>query len=116
LRYLIIFYLIFGQIFGKNQNNVVEASPCDHPLIKLAEKEGLKAVSLKDIRKLKKLMKECERDGGRKRIKQIYSNDWKRDYQKARTMASWTSTHAMCVFVSFGYYFIGKIFATKPDS
>ena len=91
-------------------------SPCEDPLIKLAETKGIKAVPLKDMRKLKKLMKACERDGGKDQIKKLYVNDWNRDYKKARRMASWTSTHAMCVFVSFGYYFVGKVVATTPSS
>ena len=113
MRYLI---LLSSLVIGKEQLILEKPNPCDHYLIKLAEKEGFKAIPISEIRKLEKLMRECERSGGRSKIRQIYSNDWKRDYEKARIMASWTSTHAVCVFVTFSYYFIGKIFATKPDS
>ena len=39
-----------------------------------------------------------------------------KEIKKAKSMASWTSTHAMIVFVSFGYYFAGRVLATKPGS
>ena len=79
-------------------------------------RQALKAVPLKDMIKLRKLIKECEKSGGKDQIKKLYENDWKRDYKKAKSMASWTSTHAMVVLVSFGYYFAGKVLATKPGS
>ena len=93
-----------------------DASPCEDPLLKLAELEGIKAIPFKDILRFEKLVKACENDGGEKIIEKIYDKDWNRDYNSARRMSSWTSTHAMCVFVSFAYYFAGKIFATVPSS
>ena len=111
-------YLLFlsSLVFGEDQVPLPAPNPCDHYLILLAEKEGLKAIPISDLISFEKLAKECERNGGRSKISQIYTNDWKRDYEKAKTMASWTSTHAVCVFVTFGYYFLGKIFATKPGN
>ena len=83
---------------------------------KFAQTKGIKAVPLKDIRRFNKLLKACERQGGKEEIKQLFYKDWQRDYNSARRMASWTSTHAMCVFVTFGYYFAGRVLATKPSS
>ena len=71
-----------GIIFAKDGNNK-EYNPCNHPLIRLAESKGLKAVPLKDIIKLRKLIKECEKSGGKDQIKKLYENDWKRDYKKS---------------------------------
>ena len=105
--------LLFGIVIAKSDNKK-DYNPCNHPLIRLAESKGLKAVPLKDMIKLRKLIKECEKSGGKDQIVKLYENDWKRDYQSARTMASWTSTHAMVVLVSFAYYFAGKGLATKP--
>ena len=82
----------------------------------LAQTKGIKAVPLKDIRRFNKLLKACERQGGKEEVKQLYYKDWQRDYNSSRRMASWTSTHAMCVFVAFGYYFSGRVLATKPSS
>ena len=87
--------------------------PCEDPLIKLARLEGIKAVPLKDMRKFKRLMKACEREGGKEQVKQLYSKDWQRDFKSSRRMASWTSTHAICVFVSFAYFFAGLALVKK---
>ena len=105
--------LLIGLLIAKGEDKK-DYNPCNHPLIRLAESKGLKAVPLKDMIKLRKLIKDCERSGGKDQIVKLYENDWKRDYKSARTMASWTSTHAMVVVVSFGYYFAGKVLATKP--
>ena len=115
MKQIISSILFLGIIFakdGKNKDN----NPCNHPLIRLAESKGLKAVPLKDMIKLRKLIEKCEKSGGKNQIKKLYENDLKRDYKKAKSMASWTSTHAMVVLVSFGYYFAGKVLATKPES
>ena len=111
-------YLLFlsSLVLGESQVFLKAPNPCDHYLIILAEKKGLKAIPISDLLMFEKLVEECERNGGRSRIRQMYTNDWKRDYERAKTMASWTSTHAVCVFVTFGYYFLGKIFATKPGN
>ena len=108
--------LIFLGILAAQKPKKESVSACDDPLIKLAQTKGIKAVPLKDIRRFNKLLKACERQGGKEEIKQLYHKDWQRDYNSARRMASWTSTHAMCVFVSFGYYFAGRILATTPSS
>ncbi len=111
----IVLTIILCARFLFSQEYVEElTSPCDDPLIRLAEEEGIKAIPIKDILRFKKLLKACKRQGGKEQIKQLYRSDWERDYRKARRMASWTSAHAMCVFVSFGYYFAGKVLATKP--
>ena len=94
--------------------NKKKSNPCKHPLIRLAETKGLKSVPLKDTIKLRKLIKQCEGNGGKKQISKLYDDDWERDYKRTRRMASWTSTHAMLVSVSFVYYFAGKVLATKP--
>ena len=101
--------LIFNQLAGQDTSK-----PCEDPLIILAEEKGIKAIPLRQIKRYKKLVKECENLGEKEKIKRLIYNDWQRDYEKAKKMQSWTSTHAMCVFVSFGYYFAGQILATKP--
>ncbi len=114
---LVIVYIVSSCLLlsqGKVESEL--SSPCDDPLIKLAEEKGIKAIPLKDMLRFKKILKMCKRQGGKEQIKQLYKSDWERDYKKARRMASWTSAHAMCVFVSFGYYFAGKVLATKPSS
>ena len=114
---IIVLHITFLKIvFASDLFITEEVSPCNHPLLELANKEGIKAVPLKDILLFKRLLKKCENEGGKKVVEKIVKNDWDRDYKTSRRMASWTSTHAMCVFVSFGYYFLGKIFATKPKS
>ena len=111
IYYLRLFILltISNQIFGKEL-----PLPCKDPLIILAEEKGIKAIPISQIKKYKKLVKECENLGEKEKIKRLIYNDWQRDYEKSKNMQSWTSTHAMCVFVSFAYYFAGQVFATKP--
>ena len=59
--------LIFcGILIGQKPKNE-SVSPCDDPLIKLAQTKGIKAVPLKDIRRFNKLLKACERQGGKDR-------------------------------------------------
>ena len=108
--------LLFFSVILTAQKTNESVSPCEDPLIRLAQTKGIKAVPLKDIRRFNKLLKACERQGGKEEVKQLYYKDWQRDYNSSRRMASWTSTHAMCVFVAFGYYFTGRVLATNPSS
>ena len=95
--------IMFGQSTLEKQN------PCSHPLIKLAKDNGIKSIPLKDIFKYRRLVKECEKSGNSRAIEQIELMDWERDFKRSKTMSSWTSTHAMFVFVTVGYYYMAKI-------
>ena len=113
MKQIISLILLLGIIFAKVGNNK-EYNPCNHPLIRLAESKGLKAVPLKDMIKLRKLIKECEKSGGKDQIVKLYENDWKRDYKSAMIFSSWTSTYSILVFMTLVYYYIGMIYATEP--
>ncbi len=91
-------------------------NPCDDPLLKIARTKGIKAVPFRDMRKLKKLMKQCSRtrEEGGKKISEIYESDWQRDFQSARLFSSWTSTYSVIVFMTMLYYYAGMIYATEP--
>ncbi len=115
MKILSIILFLFHLLIAQNVDLEV-ISPCDDPLIKLASNKGIKAVPVKNILKYKRLLKACEKEGRVEDVKQILAKDWHRDFQRSKVMASWTSTHAMCVFVSFAYYFAGKILAVKPES
>ena len=91
------------------QDNFEEQFPCAHPLIKLAKEKGLKSIPIKDIIKYRRLVKECEESGNSKVIEQLELMDWDRDFKRSKSMSSWTSTHAMFVFVAVGYYYMAKI-------
>ena len=106
MKQLIIFIIIFEVVFGDTQKKSLN-DPCDHHLIKLAMKDGIKAIPIKDILTYKKLVKACEKNGGEKIIQQIEYKDYERDYRRSRTMSSWTSTYSICVFIVMLYYFIG---------
>ena len=95
--------ILFGQGTFKKQN------PCSHPLIKLARDNGIRSIPLKDLFKYRKLVKECEKSGNSKAIEQIESMDWERDFKRSKAMSSWTSTHAMFVVVTVGYYYMAKV-------
>jgi len=84
-------------------------NPCSDPLIKLAKSSGVKSIPIKDILRYRKVIKECEDSGNSAAVEQIYLMDWERDYKRSKNMASWTSTHAMFVIVTFTYYYIAKI-------
>jgi hypothetical protein len=99
---------LFGQASPTNKPN-----PCQDPLLNLAENKGIKAIPIKDIPRFRKLMKACEDDGGEKIIEQIIYKDWQRDYNKAKTMASFTPTFSVLVFLVMIYYFIGLAISTK---
>ncbi len=102
--FIIVSYsIVSGQSTSEKQN------PCSHPLIKFARDNGIKSVPLKDILKYRKLVRECEKSGNSKAIEQIELMDWERDFKRSKAMSSWTSTHAMFVFVTVGYYYMAKI-------
>jgi hypothetical protein len=113
MRILLLVLFIFNFIYSQ-KNNLVQSTPCEHPLILLAEEKGIKAIPIRDLMKFKKIVEDCERLGDKEKIERMIYNDWQRDYEKAKKMQSWSSTHAMCVFVSFAYYFVGQVIATKP--
>ena len=98
---------LFGQDSMADRPN-----PCEDPLLNLAQNKGIKAIPIKDIPRFRKLMKACEDDGGHKAIEQIVYRDWQRDYNKAKTMASFTPTFSVIVFLVMIYYFIGLAIAT----
>ena len=97
----------YSCIFG--QNTLEKQSPCSHPLINLAKDEGIKSIPLKDIFKYRSLVKECKSTGNSKVIEQIEMIDWERDFKRSKSMSSWTSTHAMFVVVTVGYYYMAKV-------
>ena len=96
-----------SSIFG--QNTLEKKTPCSHPLIKLAKDNGIKSIPLKDIFKYRSLVKECEDSGNSKVVEQIQMIDWERDFKRSKAMSSWTSTHAMFVVVTVGYYYMAKV-------
>ena len=113
--FLLLFYIFTSFGYAQDSTKTV-LSPCEDPLIKLAKNKGIKSIPIKDIYRYRRLLKACKEQEGVEKIEEIYKNDWYRDFQKSKVMASWTSTHAMCVFVSFAYYFAGKVLATKPEN
>ena len=90
-----------------------QMNPYSH-LIKLARKR-VKSVPVKDILKFRKLIKECENNGNKAAVEQIYLMDLERDFKKSKTMASWTSTHAMFVITTIGYYYMAKVLDIQFD-
>jgi len=105
---VLFFVFLFGQ-----ESLVDRPNPCEDPLLNLAQKKGIKAIPIKDIPRFRKLMKACEDEGGHKFIEKIVYQDWQRDYKKAKTMASFTPTFSVIVFLVMLYYFIGLAIATK---
>ena len=105
---VLFFVFLFGQ-----ESMEDSPKPCEDSLLKLAKKKGIKAIPIKDILRFRKLMKACEKVGGEKVVDQIVYQDWQRDYRKAKTMASFTSTFSICVFLVMVYYFVGLGLATK---
>ena len=115
MRIFFTIIFIFNLIVGQKIENEIY-NPCDDPLLKIARVEGIKAVPIRDMRKLKKLMKQCERtqESGEKQITEIYEADWQRDFDSAKVFSSWTSTYSIIVFMTMFYYYLGMIYATKP--
>ena len=107
--------LVFTVLFGQKKIDKID-NPCDDPLLKIARVQGIKAVPIKDIRRLKKLMKQCERtqELGGKKVSEIYESDWQRDFESARVFSSWTSTYSIIVFMTMFYYYVGMFIATEP--
>ena len=105
--------VILSIVFLFGQDSMTDRpNPCEDPLLNLAQNKGIKAIPIKDIPRFRKLMKACEDKGGYKTIEQIVYRDWQRDYNKAKTMASFTPTFSVIVFLVMIYYFIGLAIAT----
>ena len=123
MKKVISIVLMFTVLFGQKKNLDENYNPCDDPLLKIARVQGIKAVPINDIRRLKKLMKQCERTqkGGEKKVSEIYESDWQRDFESARIFSSWTSTYSIIVFMTMFYYYgsisvnfwYEKIYGTK---
>ncbi len=111
MRLLILCLIMSSLLFGQN-GEVEDIHPCDDPLLKTAQLEGIKSIPIKDMYRFKKLMKSCEEQGGGKQIEQIIYRDWERDFRRAKLMDSWTSTFSICVFLVAIYYFAGLVLAT----
>ena len=107
MKKIIIILLSLLFLFGQ-ESMEDSPKPCEDSLLKLAQNKGIK-----DILRFRKLMKACEKVGGEKVVDQIVHQDWQRDYRKAKTMASFTSTFSICVFLVMVYYFVGLGLATK---
>ena len=102
-------FLITSLSITFGQSTLEKQNPCSHPLIKSAKDNGIKSIPLKDIFKYRKLVKECKKSSNSQVIEQIELMDWERDFKRSKAMSSWTSTHAMFVFVVVGYYYTAKI-------
>ena len=102
-------FIIVSYSIVSGQSTSEKHNPCSHPLIKFAKDNGIKSIPLKDILKYRKLVRECEKSGNSKAIEQIELMDWERDFKRSKAMYSWTSTHAMFVFVTVGYYYMAKV-------
>ena len=105
---IILLFISVSILLGQNPMEK-QMNPCSHPLIKLAREKGIKSIPVKDVLKFRRLIKECENNGNEAVVEQIYLMDWERDYKKSKTMASWTSTHAMFVITTIGYYYMAKV-------
>jgi len=112
IKYVIVL-ASFSFLFG--QDRLEKENPCSHPLLKLAKDNGIKSIPLKDIFRYRSLMKECENSGKSIVVEQIQMIDWERDFKKSKTMASWTSTHAMFVVVTVGYFYVAKVLDIPYD-
>ena len=112
MRYCISFTFYFGLLFSQ-ERVLPDENPCDHPLLSLARENGVRAVPLKEYFKYRQIVKACNEQGGQLFIEQIAQRDLIRDYYRSKVMASWTSTHAICVFSVIFYYFLGLGVATK---
>ena len=115
MRKVVSIGLVFTFLFGQKKLDKIY-NPCDDPLLKIARVQGIKAVPIKDMRRLKKLMKQCERtqEEGEKKVSEIYESDWQRDFESARVFSSWTSTFSIIVFMTMLYYYVGMRYATEP--
>ncbi len=106
IKYIIVI-ASYSFLFG--QDTLEKKNPCSHPLLKLAKDNGIKSIPLKDIFRYRSLMKKCEDSGNSIVIEQIQMIDWERDFKKSKSMASWTSTHAMFVVVTVSYFYMAKV-------
>ena len=68
MRKLLLVLFFFNFIYSQ-KNNLVQSTPCEHPLILLAEEKGIKAIPIRDLMKFKKIVEDCERLGDKEKMK-----------------------------------------------
>tara|TARA_X000001036_G_C20512965_1_gene738906 strand:+ start:631 stop:999 length:369 start_codon:yes stop_codon:yes gene_type:complete len=114
MRIIILFSLFFLGLFGQEDPSKV-SNPCNHPLMQLAKNKGIKSIPIRDIFKYRSLKKQCEENGNGDIVELIHKMDWERDFKSSKTMAGWTSTHAIIVFSTFAYYYFAKVLDVPFD-
>ena len=113
---LLIATVFSSVLMGQNDlNNLEKKNPCNHPLIKMAKKKGVRSIPIKDMIKYRRLVKSCAESGDSNLAEQLELMDLERDFKRSKSMANWTSTHAMFSVVTVGYYFMAKILNIPYD-
>lgn len=104
------FILLFLTQFCFAQE-IDDANPCDDPILLHVKSNGVKSVPLIDLVHYYQVKKACEKSGGEEFIQQIERDDLDRDFNKSKTMISFTSTYSILVVAIIGYFYFGKLFA-----
>ena len=112
---LLIVTVFSSIIMGQNDLNNGETKSFNHPLIKIAKKKGVRSIPIKDMIKYRRLVKSCAESGDSNLAEQLELMDLERDFKRSKSMANWTSTHAMFSVVTVGYYFMAKILNIPYD-
>lgn len=102
--------LIMSNVFANNNIN-----PCMDPILSLANKNGLKSLTFKEVLYYRKISRMCKKQGGKEKIRQIVLREYNRDFENSRYMSSWTSTHSMFVSMLIFYYLMGLMYSSKPN-
>ena len=76
---------------------------------------GVRSIPIKDMIKYRRLVKSCAESGDSNLAEQLELMDLERDFKRSKSMANWTSTHAMFSVVTVGYYFMAKILNIPYD-
>ena len=117
MKRLVTFFLLWSLCFGNHPQKVEgPKNPCADPILAYARKHGIKAIPIKDLIHYYRTAKKCSKAGGEEVIQQIRINEYERDFRRSQTMASWTSTYAVCVGMVMFYYFLGLFTASKPGN
>ena len=106
--------MCFLGLFGQEDKSKT-INPCNHPLMQLAKNNGIKSIPIRDIFKYRSIKKQCEENGNSDIVELIHKMDWERDFKRSKTMAGWTSTHAIIVFSTFTYYYFAKVLDVPFD-
>lgn len=100
--------------WGQDSTHVEEIDPCQHEIIVLAQKEGLRHVPVKKIPVFVWQSVKCRKtQNGKQMLKALEKKQLDKDYERTKSFHGWTITCASTTALVVTMFYLEYIFRQK---